>query len=74
MSSVERIHSAADNVDDVQSALAAVRAGLEAAEVVAEGVEEARRTHLLLKLAVVFGLVAIVALVIARRRSADDDT
>lgn len=74
MSSVERIHSAADNVDDVQTALAAVRAGLEAAEVVAEGVEEARRTHLLLKLAVVFGLVAIVALVIARRRSADDDT
>ena len=74
MSSVERIHSAAENVDDVQTALAAVRAGLEAAEVVAEGVEEARRTHLLLKLAVVFGLVAIVALVIARRRSADDDT
>ena len=74
MSSVERIHSAADNVDDVQTALAAVQAGLEAAEVVAEGVEEARRTHLLLKLAVVFGLVAIVALVIARRRSADDDT
>ena len=74
MSSVERIHSAADNVDDVQTALAAVQAGLEAAEVVAEAVEEARRTHLLVKLAVVFGLVAIVALVIARRRSADDDT
>ena len=74
MSSVERIHSAADNVDDVQTALAAVQAGLEAAEVVAEAVEEARRTHLVLKLAVVFGLVAIVALVIARRRSADDDT
>ena len=74
MSSVERIHSAADNVDDVQTALAAVQAGLEAAEVVAEAVEEARRTHLLLKLAVLFGLVAIVALVIARRRSADDDT
>lgn len=73
MSSAEKIRSAEADVDNLQTALSAVKAGLETAEAVAEVVDEARRrSRLLLKLAVVVAIAAIIALIVQRRRSADE--
>jgi hypothetical protein len=74
MSSAATIHSAEANIDNVQTALSAVKAGLETAEAVAEAVDEARRSsHVLVKLTLVVAIVAIVALVVRRRRSSDEN-
>jgi len=74
MSNVETIQAAESRVDTAEAALSAVRVGLEAAEVVADAVEEVqRRSRALVMLLVIVTLGAIVAVLVAKRRSADEE-
>jgi hypothetical protein len=71
MSNLEKIQSAEVQLGQVQEALSVVQQGLEHAESVAVVAEKAKtRTGQVLKVGLVLGLVAVVLVVLSRRRSA----
>ena len=74
MSNLEKIQSAETQLGQVQDALSMVQQGLEHAESVAVVAEKAKaRTGQVLKIGLVLGLVALVLIVVTRRRSARQD-
>lgn len=71
MSNLEKIQTAEEQLGQVQDALSAVQQGLEHAESVAVVAEKAKaRTGQVLKVGLVLGLVALVLVLVSRRRSA----
>ena len=71
MSNLEKIQSAESQLGQVQDALAMVQQGLEHAESVAVVAEQAKaRTGQVVKIGLVLGLVALVLVLVAKKRSA----
>lgn len=71
MSNLEKIQSAEMQLGQVQDALSMVQQGLEHAESVAVVAEKAKSTtRRVLKVGVLLGILALVLVVVAKRRSA----
>ena len=79
MSSIEMVHRAQHDVDQLQSALTTVQTGLDTVELAAETVETARRgLRRCVKITLVLAIVGTVVLVAVAARSkmaaTDEDT
>ncbi len=71
MSNLEKIQSAESQLGQVQDALAMVQTGLEHAESVAVVAERAKtRSRQAVKVGLLLGLVALVLVLVAKKRSA----
>lgn len=71
MSNLEKIQSAESQLGQVQDALAMVQQGLEHAESVAVVAEQTKaRTGQVVKIGLVLGFVALVLVLVAKKRSA----